>query len=517
MSQRSDRIAAALRLERMKHTKAVERFNDECQLATNEVVADQSRRGILQSGITGSRLMQVERLRAENILNDLLNLRRESISRVPEMASAELFKGFADELQHTAERLAKAVPQRLGSRMGGVVQIEGGSPLPRDLERTLKAMVRREIDIMQQESELEVGTHSQSVQPTENPRRVFVVHGRNGKARDAMFTFLRSIDLEPIEWSEAVSLTGEGSPFNGQVLEKAFAKAKAVVVLITGDDLARLGTRFQQPEDEPGETELTPQARPNVLFEAGMAFGRHPERTILVRLGHGRQFSDVAGRNEVRITNRSEDRHALVTRLRTAGCAVKTDGKSDWLSAGDFDGTALSPDKESGQINHLNHNNPELSHLDPRLSIRIADARETNPLRSGIAIYIKNVGGSEAHNLVLNEIQVGNYSVEFTGSIAILNPGDVTPPILPRVKQYGHLMQHRVDAAMLEAWDREGDLGLNEMKFPASATYTDFQGNKFGASWTYNFLPLKAAADRNRDCADDPCLFISSIKTRRLR
>ena len=61
-----------------------------------------------------------------------------------------------------------------------------------------------------------------------DPRRVFVVHGRNLKARDSMFTFLRAVNVDPIEWSEAVSLTGEGSPFNGQALERAFSEAKAV-------------------------------------------------------------------------------------------------------------------------------------------------------------------------------------------------------------------------------------------------------------------------------------------------
>ena len=53
---------------------------------------------------------------------------------------------------------------------------------------------------------------------SDRARKVFVVHGRNTEARTAMFTFLRAIGLAPIEWSEAVRLTGEGSPYIGRVL-----------------------------------------------------------------------------------------------------------------------------------------------------------------------------------------------------------------------------------------------------------------------------------------------------------
>ena len=35
-------------------------------------------------------------------------------------------------------------------------------------------------------------------------RNVWVVYGRNLRARSAMFAFLRSIDLRPMEWSEVL-------------------------------------------------------------------------------------------------------------------------------------------------------------------------------------------------------------------------------------------------------------------------------------------------------------------------
>jgi DNA-binding MarR family transcriptional regulator len=88
-----------------------------------------------------------------------------------------------------------------------------------------------------------------------------------------------------------------------------------------------------------------PQARPNVLFEAGLAFGRHPERTILVEFDASRPFSDVAGRHMIKISNDFKARQELVNRLRTAGCSVKTEGKTDWLTEGDFN-TAVKEHSE---------------------------------------------------------------------------------------------------------------------------------------------------------------------------
>ena len=115
-------------------------------------------------------------------------------------------------------------------------------------------------------------------------RKVFVVHGRNEPARTAMFSFLRSIGLQPIEWSQAVAATGEASPYIGTVLDSAFEAAQAVVVLMTPDEIAYLRPEYSSGESDP-ECEPGAQGRPNVLFEAGMAMGRDPKRTVLVELG----------------------------------------------------------------------------------------------------------------------------------------------------------------------------------------------------------------------------------------
>lgn len=171
--------------------------------------------------------------------------------------------------------------------------------------------------------------------PVGDPKTVFVAHGRNEAARNAIFTFLRSIGLHPLEWSEAVAATGKGTPYIGEILDAAYTRAQAVLVLMTPDDEGRLREFFRKPEDPQHEVELTPQARLNVLFEAGMAMGRFPERTILVELGHLRPFSDIGGRHVIRLDNTTQKRQELAQRLENAGCKVSLKG-TDWHTAGDF-------------------------------------------------------------------------------------------------------------------------------------------------------------------------------------
>ena len=179
------------------------------------------------------------------------------------------------------------------------------------------------------------------LRPAADVREVFVVHGRNNGARDALFQFLRSIDLHPLEWTEAIASTGKGSPYIGDILDAMFSRAHAVVVLFTPDDEARLKEEFRGANEPPFETELSGQARPNVLFEAGRAMGRYPDRTILVELGILRPFSDISGIHVVRLDNSARTRHDLVQRLETAGCPVKREG-TDWYNTGDFEAPVAS-------------------------------------------------------------------------------------------------------------------------------------------------------------------------------
>jgi predicted nucleotide-binding protein len=152
--------------------------------------------------------------------------------------------------------------------------------------------------------------------------KVWVVYGRNERIRKALFDFLRSLGLNPIEWNSALASTKKGSPHIAEVLDAGFKNAIATVILFTPDDEAKLKDEFISRNDPRYERKLMGQPRPNVLFEAGMAFGRHPEHTILVEVGKIKTISDLTGRHVVRLTGSFESRHQLLVKLRAINCPV---------------------------------------------------------------------------------------------------------------------------------------------------------------------------------------------------
>ena len=181
----------------------------------------------------------------------------------------------------------------------------------------------------------EINESKHNYQNELNNKKIFVVHGRNEAIRRDIFQFLRCLGLEPIEWTEAIKLTGSSSPYIGEVLDAAFSNAQAIVVLLTPDDRVRLRDELQKPDDPNDEKEDRFQARPNVLFEAGMAIARNEKRTILVKIGNVKKFSDIGGRHILYLDNTPEQRQEFMLKLSTAGCSVDTTSK-DWLSIGNF-------------------------------------------------------------------------------------------------------------------------------------------------------------------------------------
>lgn len=221
-------------------------------------------------------------------------------------------------------------------------------------------------------------------------RTVFVIHGRNAKARKAMFNWLRTLHLEPLEWEEAVNLTKSGSPTTLEVVKAGLSHAQVVLALLTDDEQVRL-----RPELRGKSVPFEYQSRPNVIFEAGMACALSPKKTVFVELGNVRRFSDVDGVNTIRM-GREPDHKALQrlkNRLCTAGCAVKLYGE-DWLDPQIF-ADVLFSDNENGTV-------------EPNEVTRILKYEEGSPafnaFQSGSALFSENGEARPEVDSFLSEI-----------------------------------------------------------------------------------------------------------------
>lgn len=171
--------------------------------------------------------------------------------------------------------------------------------------------------------------------PQDYERTVFVVYGRDEPARAAIFEFLRALGLRPLEWEAVVAETRKTSPFLTEAVRRGLAAARAVVVLMTPEDVVHLHPDLREPRETAAETRNALQARPNVLLELGMALVTHPDRTLVLMFGEHRPVTDLSGLNFIRVNETPDCRRKIASRLELAGCPVDASGQ-DWLHAGDF-------------------------------------------------------------------------------------------------------------------------------------------------------------------------------------
>jgi predicted nucleotide-binding protein len=173
---------------------------------------------------------------------------------------------------------------------------------------------------------------------------VFLIHGRDLSARDQMVKFIESLGLTYLDFDTVSSQLGP-APFIGDIVLSGISKANAVIALFTPDELSA----FYSPDsDIPGEWRW--QARPNVIFEAGIAFGlahAHTsgvvpsefagEKTILVTFGPDvKMFSDLAGIHYVRMDSPA-GKEILRKKLEAVvGPIDRTEGWGDPSISGEF-------------------------------------------------------------------------------------------------------------------------------------------------------------------------------------
>ena len=173
--------------------------------------------------------------------------------------------------------------------------------------------------------------------PAEVARKVFVVYGRDRTLVTKFFDLLYAVGLQPLEWERLVTLTGATAPHLADVVRTAPQHAQANLVLLSPDDIVELHPDLSGPGDHSYERDRAMQARPNVLFELGLAYMANPTRTVIVEIGQLRPIADLAGLNVVHFDGTTDAIIKIIGRLADAGCPADTTGLH-WLDTTRFAG-----------------------------------------------------------------------------------------------------------------------------------------------------------------------------------
>ena len=150
-----------------------------------------------------------------------------------------------------------------------------------------------------------------------------MVHGRNLRLNMVFRELLTSFGLEVVTWNDAVAAaSAQGGPNVSvpDIIDAGFELSHGIVVLMTPDDLVQLHPDLRE-HDEP-EEQPSLQPRPNVIFEAGMAWMSHRKHTVLIEAGSLRGLTDLSGIHTVRFNGSPSSRELLAIKLRAAGFEV---------------------------------------------------------------------------------------------------------------------------------------------------------------------------------------------------
>lgn len=144
--------------------------------------------------------------------------------------------------------------------------------------------------------------------PAKDNKKVFIVHGHDGKAREAVAQSIRKLDLEPIILHEQAN--------QGDTVIEKFERNSNVgfaIILMTSDDTGKANS----------EAVARPRARQNVVFEWGYFVGKLGRKRVCALYEQGIDLpSDLNGIVYIPLDATGNWRFALLKELKAAGYTV---------------------------------------------------------------------------------------------------------------------------------------------------------------------------------------------------
>lgn len=208
----------------------------------------------------------------------------------------------AAHLQFRPMMFGENYPQRRHYQDGARENIAQSIVLLESAQRALQQ------DLEDAQHEAAASSDSSVLTPSALSRRVFVVHGHDGEAREMVARFLKAMEFDPV-------ILHEQANQGGTVIEKFEANSDVgfAVVLLTPDDLGR----------SLKEVELKPRARQNVLLELGYFIGRLGRNKVCaLKRGDVELPSDYVGVVWEKMDDGGGWKLALARELKAAGHEV---------------------------------------------------------------------------------------------------------------------------------------------------------------------------------------------------
>lgn len=172
----------------------------------------------------------------------------------------------------------------------------------------------------------------------EQSKRVLVVRGQNEAIGVEMFEFLDGANLSMITWSQLEASKGKEGASIDEIFQTAFAMAQAVIVVFTGDYMAKPKNASAVRGDTINGIGLQFHPDPGILFKAGIAFLMEKRRTILVALGNVKVFDPLLERHVIRLDDTDQSRRRLYKALIDASCEITS---NQWMVRGHFNNSSF--------------------------------------------------------------------------------------------------------------------------------------------------------------------------------
>ena len=117
-----DRVSEALDLERLRLTGAIEEINREYQRKMTEVAAGFRRRGLGISGPFAKAIADTQMARAKAIIGKHLELRRETLSKAPDVGTDESYQSLTVVLERTIDTASQSIDDHIQRQMGAALE-----------------------------------------------------------------------------------------------------------------------------------------------------------------------------------------------------------------------------------------------------------------------------------------------------------------------------------------------------------------------------------------------------------